>query len=491
MSAAKELAERFIQELPTWPTGRLPRVRELAVQYGASTRTVQEALKLLKSDGVIESRPRAGMWRSGERPSRDPATPRSGVEDLSCRLERELREGVYPWEEPLPLIKELALEWNCHVQTVSKVLQVMVGLGLLERKGRSHVPMRPSVSRKSSAPILLCLGASAPDGHFRMDTDREVDFWRELGIQAAQSGLVLRRRGWKGERLNSDSGVVGVVASTWHLHEPMLLCRELARLRIPSCVWVEEHILDGPSLDSRIRFHDQGYSTGTGAKVARHLFELGHTRIAFLSAWHGSKWSRNRLRGIEQEAARWGAQVDVQTLDGESEWDRLIPAVTDPVLTKEFPSKVLERILEGPVPKVRDFVIQELGWNRIRRDMQPLFEAAREGGATAWIGANDVCALNALGWLREQGMDVPREVSVAGVDDCAEALRSDLTSFRFSSASMARSMIRQILSPSTLAPVLTRHEGMVVARGTTSRPGETSSPIFGEMDPEASALTCG
>lgn len=229
-----------------------------------------------------------------------------------------------------------------------------------------------------------------------MDSDRETDFWRELGAQAATAGVGLVRRTWDGGRIGIGPDTVGVVASTWHQPDPMAVCRALSKLRVPVCIWVEEHILEGPSLDSPIRFHDQGYSTEIGGALARHLLDLGHSRIAFLSPWQASRWSRNRLKGLQDEAQKCGARVEAFCLEGESEWDRLIPAKTDPLLVQEFPEAVLERIVEGSARRVREFVMVELGWNRVRQDMAPLMERALASGATAWVGANDTCALNAL-----------------------------------------------------------------------------------------------
>jgi Cys-tRNA(Pro)/Cys-tRNA(Cys) deacylase len=56
---------------------------------------------------------------------------------------------------------------------------------------------------------------------------------------------------------------------------------------------------------------------------------------------------------------------------------------------------------------------------------------------------------------------------VAGFDDTTSSLRADLTSYRFDSGAMVRSMLRQILS-SGIDPALSRHDGMVVARGSTA-----------------------
>jgi len=385
-------------------------------------------------------------------------------------LVREIREGVHPWDVALASVKELAATWGCHAQTVSKALDRVVAAGVLERRGRQHFPVMPRPRRKLESPTLHCVGASGPDGRFRMETDRESDFWRDLGMLAAQAGLSLVRSGWNHDRICPDRRAVGVVASTWHLSDPQGLCMELARLRLPVCVWIEEHTLEARSLKrTRIRFHDQGYTSRVGAQVAAHLLDLGHVRLAWISPWHGSQWSRNRLRGVEEEVGLRGARLEALCLPGESDWDRVGPAREEMAASEDFPADQLSRLVEGSSGNLRESAILELAWNRIHRDMEPLLERALASGATAWIGANDPCALYARAWLRARGIDVPGRISVAGFDDTAEALRSDLTSYRFASANMARAMLRQILSPGP-SPSLSRHEGVVVRRGSTAPP---------------------
>lgn len=162
--------------------------------------------------------------------------------------------------------------------------------------------------------------------------------------------------------------------------------------------------------------------------------------------------------------------MDSFCLEGISVWDRLAPAYSDPRIGSSFPNTLVARLVEGSSAPIRDAIILELGMNRIRKDLSPLLERALASGATAWIAANDLCALQVMDWLQEKGVKVPSEVSLAGFDDTAEALRADLTSYRFASDSMARAMIGQILNASRGAAVM-RHEGVVVARGSTAPPG--------------------
>ena len=399
-------------------------------------------------------------------------SPKPNAEDLAERLCEEIRQGLHPWNIDLPSIKEFAVRWKCHPQTASKALDIAVRTHQLERHGRTHRPVRPRTRRAARAPTLLCIGTADAEGRFRMDTDRESDFWRDLGFQAAQSGISLKRRPWIRGGIRPDLSTVGVVASTWHCQEPGELCRELERLLLQGCVWAEEFTQHDNALrDTRIRFHEQGYLKGIGALTARHLLELGHSRFAYISPWHASRWSGNRLQGIQEEVESRGGSVDAFCLGGLSVWDRLAPAYSDPGLHADFPDSLLARLVEGSSLPIREQAIRELGMNRIHGDSIPLLEAALASGATAWIAANDLCALHALAWLRERGVDVPGRISLAGFDDTVEALRADLTSYRFGSDSMARAMIRQILSSSSSTSAVMRHQGIVVARGSSAPPG--------------------
>lgn len=472
MSTSEILASRIREWLPRFPPGRLPTIRSLASRFGAGTRTLQQALDLLKREGLIESRSRSGFWRVGETPDLELPVARSGAHDLVARMAEEIRSGKHPWDVPLPSSKEQARIWDCHPQTAAKVLAALCEQGLLRRQGRQHVPVRPKSSRRVEGPILLCLGAPSMEGGIRIDTDRELDFWRDLGSLAAEAGLSLLREPWRPGMAIPSKRVVGVVASAWHHPDPLALCRDLERIRLPVCVWIEEHTIQSKfRRSSRLRFHEQGYSSEIGSHLARHLFDLGHRHLAYISPWHSSQWSRNRLRGIQEEAARRGGTVSVRVLEGESDWDHLAPAREDASLNARFPLQLLEDLVEGDPSPLREASILELAWNRIRRDTIPLLEGALADGATAWIGANDRCALQIQGWLASKGIGVPDHISLAGFDDTAGALRADLTSFRFSSADMARSMIRQILSTRALSSTLMRHEGVVVGRGSTSAPG--------------------
>ena len=470
MRLSDELADRIATTLPQLPAGRLPTVRQFAARWGASTRTTQFALGELRKRGLVESRPGAGLWRAGEMPTKSEPVPRDDARSLALRLQKEIESGLHPWGQPLPSAKEWARRWSCHPQTASKALRLLEQASeTVKRRGRSYLPRLLAPGYRRGRQILLCIGAADRQGELRMDSDRELDFWRELGTEAAQAGLALSRLPWTGSKIPGAGSAVGVVASTWHLADPETLYRALEHLHLPVCVWVEDPSFRGglPHAYPRLRFHDLGYGATAGRAVARHLLDLGHRRLAYLSPWHKSAWSQNRLRGLREEANRDGASVEAFCLEGLSEWDRLAPAWSDSRFWATFPETALERSVEGPTEILRTAAIRELGWNRIRRDFETLAEQARSSSATAWIGANDSVALMAKEWLKTREIRVPGTMSIVGFDDTSVALRADLTSYRFDSASMARSMVWQLLASRPSAS-LSHHGGVMVPRGSSA-----------------------
>lgn len=423
---------------------------------------------------------------AGRRPVQALPAHHRNPADFAKLLLDEIRQGIHPWNTPLPTAKEFAARWRCHPQTASKVLRSIEAAGAIRRLGRRWLPVRPSRKRRSSVPdLILCLGAPDGSGGVRMDSDRELEFWRELGTAAAQAGIGLTRQPWTGDPIRLSEETIGVVASTWHIPDPSTLYRRLVRIGLPACVWVEDPTYRNQlnRVHSRIGFHDQGYGENAGALVADHLIALGHRHIAWLSPWQASGWSRNRLDGIARAAREAGAKLDTFCLEGISEWDRLGPAWSDERFSKIFPGSELERAIGGSAEGLRRSAILELGWNRIRSDFSPLAEAALRSGATAWIGSNDSVALMSRTWLVRQGLRVPGDISLCGFDDTSEALRANLTSFRFATPPMVRAMLQQILSET--AQGISRHEGLVVSRDSTVPPSERIRPSGPARNPDA------
>lgn len=124
-----------------------------------------------------------------------------------------------------------------------------------------------------------------------------------------------------------------------------------------------------------------GDNIGGARAVVEHLIALGHRRFACIAGAAGLVSTRHRLEGYKQALAAAGLPVDERWIvDGES--------------TKQGGRRAMERLLA-----------MGLGRN--------------EEAPKAVFAANDLMAVGALQAVREAGLSVPGDVSIAGFDGIA------------------------------------------------------------------------
>ena len=304
-----------------------------------------------------------------------------------------------------------------------------------------------------------------------MGTDREWDFWREIQAEASRCSLRPVIVPWEGSLPGGIDNVLGAIVSTWHMSDPHPLLGALRHGRLPSAVWVENPLeLPGSRYRDapRMWFHDMAYGREAGIVLGAHLRTLGHTRIAWIGPFHGSVWSRNRLAGLV-EAMGANVRVHEATHEWVSEWDVQNLVWQDEAVWKTFALEGIDH--RGKVADLVRPIMESRARDRSLQEMDSTLDQALSSGATLWVAASDLVARWCLHWLSARGISVPKDLALAGFDDSRDALRHDLTSVRFDAQAMARSMVRQILSPSMVARRTTRYEGAVVVRGSTSASG--------------------
>jgi hypothetical protein len=217
--------------------------------------------------------------------------------------------------------------------------------------------------------------------------------------------------------------------------------------------------------------------------TGQYLMQQGHRRVAYIGAAHKSAWSQHRYRELGRVFASAGSEYGVTLFADDEvagpgelyEDPRLEPAVAravargmptalglDPARTARFS----ERMGAIAVSTMRDTVRYERLW--------PLFGKAHEDESiTAWVCANDEVALLALQFLKEQGVAVPRDISVIGFDDVPEAAVHGLTSYNFNLDGLVNAMLSHIIRPSFTPknrPAI-EIEGVVIERGSVTMRG--------------------
>ena len=449
------------------PASKLPPLRELALRWGTSAASVQRLVREAVEQGRLESRMGSGVWPAGARtPAFLEAPAKMDAERLSDRIREGILHGLYPGEIALPSPKQEALRHGLHPSTVRKAYSILEGRRLVERRGRSWVVAHPSLPGPRRHRVVLCVGAAGPDGGLRMDSDREWDFWRDVQSELARCGLVPRLVPIGTSLPAFDEPVFGAIFSNLHLPEGGPVLEALHLRRIPTAVWsTTEELLPGPRFAGMagFRFHDLAFGREAGAIMGRFASESGHRRVAWISPFHGSSWSRHRLEGL-----RHGLGNDVELVEAThgwiSEWDEYVRLAWSPETLSRFR---LDGI-EAPDPdKLRRPLVDALVQERCLAILEPALDSALRSGATLWVACSDLAASWCLSWLRRRGIEVPRDLSLAGFDDARDATRLDLTSLRFPIQEMVRAMVRQILSGLREKGGIVRYAGEVVERGST------------------------
>ncbi|MEN9353325.1 MAG: hypothetical protein RL318_650 [Fibrobacterota bacterium] len=386
---------------------------------------------------------------------------------LADAITTGIQTGKFTTDRPLPSPKDFAKLHDVHPATVRKALATLVAQRTVERSGRAWKVSLPHSGKPARSPVLWCIGASDSEGNLRMDTDREWDFWREIQGEAIRNGMEPRLVPWSGALPGLD-GVLGAVVSTWHMNDSTALLDSLLRTRLPATVWVANHEnLPGQRYRhvNTMWFHDLAFGKESGHTMARHVAKLGHRKIAWISPFHASEWSRNRLAGLQEELP---ADIALFTANHEwvSEWDLQKDIYKDPQVLGRIDLAEVDH--GGATEAIALPLVETITRERALEILGPRLDAALAFKATLWVAASDLTARWCLHWLRGRGIRTPQDLLLAGFDDSREASRLGLTSLRFDVQSMARAMLHQILSSRRQHRNLTRYAGHVVTRSSTS-----------------------
>ena len=153
--------------------------------------------------------------------------------------------------------------------------------------------------------------------------------------------------------------------------------------------------------------------------ATEHLLALGHRRIAFVEGPAGLHTSTQRLNGFASAMSAAGA--DGMRLPGGFEYEAGVAAADTLLAGGELPDAVL--------------------------------------------AANDEVAIGLLTRLRRAGVDVPRRVSLVGIDDTRTARLVDLTTISLPLHELGERAAHAIVGPGGESAVL---EHRLVVRGTTA-----------------------
>lgn len=515
LANAIKYLEKFLKD-PKWSrSGALPSLRALARGSGYSHYTLWKAVKNLEKRGMLAvSQGRRTRLTGNAKADAEPeATCPANVlkplqakwEDLAEILATEILRGRFRPGEMLPSIKELRNHYRVSHPTLKKSVNALVDRQLLVRNIKSY-QVRPQAEPPPRS-TLVYLAWGNESGNFKPGTSFEHEIISALENECSRHRIRLEKIAYnfRGDSLvfhkaghaqhalpDSCRNALGILVRTVCNRDVVpALIPMVAGLQKPTVVMDEMGSVALTHLAgnfSHLKVFDHTIGGEPAMKMGQYLFSLGHRKVAFLSPWHGTIWSRRRLEGLAKVFGSKGGPA------GLGEGMEVVPITLDlpyqlPFEEEETPtSRLMMRELEmagrhwkSAYPPLPDLLyglkphMNRIAWKEmtLARMAQPLAEVLHRKDITAWVAVDDDTALIALEFLRRAGVQVPEQVSLTGCDDTPESSRNCLTSYNFNFSGLVQALLLFILNPPGLhvrgGRKLLDLEGRIVSRGTVGK----------------------
>lgn len=470
-------------------------MRQLSRLSAVSPSTVWKEISLLQKNGKLLTR-----WgheiKIVKRGSRSPVfkskvTRQPKWQLIRDRISNDFLNGHYRPGTPLPGIKELQLRYSVSYPTIIKVLDSLWSAGSIDRSGRNYLIARSNGSIRWRSKIVL-ISAGTPSGKPKITTEREREFYHFLSLEAAWAQVDLEHvfyEDWGAKpifytplqqqtKLTDNDNVLGYILSSWHIRDYTKCLRWLSVFKKPVAVWIEKAFDDVRMMRSQRAYFNIGYSTIPGRRMGEHFLKLGHKEVAYLSPFHGSKWSQERCAGLFNIYKEMGKSYKIHPFtnsSASSEWDfQDLAQKGDVARQQELLFKTVSESLH-PCLRLRmdQFRYDSLRYIRdslILKSMEEqIFRILENRFITAIAAANDLCALLVLDLLKSLRVEVPQRISLAGFDNTFDSLTNRLTSYSFNTHSLVRAMIRHVTGDSFSpgAKEMQFFDGEVIERATT------------------------
>jgi DNA-binding transcriptional regulator YhcF (GntR family) len=482
-------------------SAQLPPVRKLAQICGVSLVTANKGIAQLRNEGVIISR-----WGHGNfTPSHAPLTfDKAGQENdwheskfisIVNSIKKDLSSGLYPLNEPMPQIKHLVNVYGVSYPTIRNVLNQLIKENILVRNGNKFFfkTMRSKLRLKIA---IIAFGIDYNE--VKIATERERNFYRQLSIAAAGHDVDLEIICYN-DYLDTPQFFVpdnqnlktylqkdifcGIILSSYHMKNSAECLRHLSLVNKPVSVWIEDHsvlaLVSKYSNKDNITFFDAGYSTQPGFQTAKFLYDKGHRTIAFISPFHASSWSQNRLQGIKSFFKTINEPYTIHefVLDEFISDYSFMESVIESGQINQFLliadlDKTLNTALHHRIANVKLDINSLLRDNLIYNYSYSLFEKAlNQQGISAWVAVNDLTACMINDFWDFKKIPVKMRPALISFDNTFDSLEKGISSYDFNTSGDVNNMILHILYPNSALfsskKRVIRIKGTVVQRKST------------------------
>ncbi|MBD3244295.1 MAG: GntR family transcriptional regulator [Chitinivibrionales bacterium] len=456
-----------------------PPLRAIAQGAGVSYAAVARTIGLLADAGYVRTRQGSGVHLvRADLPEHVPKVCSHRPPSFSPRwvetsraIERDIVAGAFAWDDPLPARKELARRYGVCAQTLAQALRDLVSRNVLEYDRGQLRALRSSSSRAHGTVVVIARGQPGQDLFTRVSDDYLrllEDVCTKAGLRVAPVLLGYRQPRLqildeRGEELLVGRGrrpVVGYVVLLRGFPpndiDPFI-GRVLSR---NTPVAVIDHDRVGQGLHSLIGARNAVLLHPTpgrtaGAELGRHLLRDGHRRIAFVSCYHGERWSRERLDGLRDAyAAVDDAVMEATRSAPDAPWrppsvrTRLGTALGE-LARKHMPHRhALNTRLRRALPTIEDDIRRALMRQNMVESLRPVLEDCTTLSAcSALVAVNDETALACATLLSERAGAGHRRPALAAFDNSRDAFIGGLTSYDFNEPAIAQAALEAVLGP--------------------------------------------
>jgi DNA-binding GntR family transcriptional regulator len=488
-----ERAQRYVEALlrsVSYCTGDLlPPVRVMAARAHVAPAAVCSALKKCEARKLLVVVKGYGVV-VGPGPVIDstPAKRTRKWERIRMALESDMASEVFA-DDTLPPIRELCNRYGVSFTVMRHAIAVLLNERVIIHQHKGFIVRRAVASRHYSEVAYLFPGF--PQNRRVALNDRFIETHRTLEKECARSGIrydsiaigadarpdtTVRLRDW--------SRYIGFVVWTNGLTVTPglldLLLNELVQQRKPLAI-IDEigNFTPPPSCRKSPAFRIFTIaSVSAGKTIGRFLHGLGHRSIVYISPFHDSEWSRQRLRGLSEA---FGTCRDTQIISFTGSPPPSPLGDYRALISQSIYDlrEVYRRIGLAQIPEDDGNIrlIYEIAVGLAQRKMYSNFyrnvfdRTIKKAPESAWVAVNDTIAEILIRYCREKSIPVPRSCSIAGFDNSATAFTFDLTSYDFNFSGLARMAFWHIINPSS--PLFKNPsqriecEGFVVERRST------------------------
>jgi len=490
-SALKFLLDYFSKDPRAGPVG----VPTLAALARVSYATMWKAVRQCKEQGLLRGGYRvsiAGKEKTGAEP-RAVAAP---AVRLERRITRDLLTGSITRGRSLLSVKELTARYATSSETLRRALSSVESQGLIVRHGRHYAGLGQAAAGHLSI-VLLAYRENKGEGFALPPLEKDFLTFCESACGNARISLTLAllersdgamvARDVRGNTVQSIPAGEDIAGYLYLLQSEEAfddeIMRQLVTMQKPVAV------LDGAGIfprDTRaydtplVRIFTSSALEQPGKHVATYMLSKGHHHAAYISPFHGDRWSQARYEGARKVFAMAGEGFSLMLFAADhSIKDRYFEAEgrrhSNGHEIEELFSLWRARIPACFHPETEAHLLRlRRGvylWGEVRSVLEPLLDkAANDKRISAWIMANDSAARIALQYCLRVNIPVPGRIAIIGLDDVDESRDLRITTYNFNFGAVAAAIVHYLLHPQSgywQRRRIVEIEGRIVERSTT------------------------